>query len=112
MIAETSIDVLLTEHPAFSHSEDLRQICAPLSTIGINYFSHIRTTVDQNKVSILALRPDYLEHYIRKKYYQFDLHNKNPTNSIELVIGDNINRIGKSKIVHNDFIDFGLGHTC
>ena len=110
MLDKSMIKNLLVSHPSFTHNEDLRQICSPLSTFGIDYFSHVRITADQ-RLSFNALRPDFLEHYIKMGYYQFDLHNKDAANSEQMIVWDNVTLAGQSKLLHSDFMGHGQGHT-
>lgn len=111
VLTSQQLKAILNTHPTFTQSEAISNICSPLFKLGINYFSHVRVTTDNSNFSVLAMRPDFVEHYLKKEYYQFDVHNKSQENSTELVIWDNLCLVDESQLEVDDFKEFGHSHT-
>ena len=101
----------IQNHPSLHNAEELKQICAPLTKLGIVYFSHAHID-ETSQLSCLALNPEFFKLYFDKSYYHFDLHKgKKPTNTEEFVIWDAVVRKKETQSLDDDFKAFGLGHT-
>ena len=105
-----SVDIFLQQHPSFAHFDVLNAVCKPLAQWQISYFSHVRMN-SKKQMYCLAQAPDFLQHYILQGYYNFDVHHL-PTNTKEqFLLWDLIDRTGQSEQMHNDFSEYGFGHT-
>jgi DNA-binding CsgD family transcriptional regulator len=95
----------------FTNSEAIKQLCEPLTLLGIHYFSYVHINAN-NEMAVLCNSPEFLSHYIKEGYYQFDLHRLSFNQKMKLVIWDHFERKNTTMLMHNDFRDYGFGHTC
>jgi len=106
--ATNPINMLLT-HPGFLYPKDIEQICQPVKSLGIEYFSHVM--IDENgQFSAIGTCPQYAELYLKKKYYNFDFHRSPQHQDQRYIIWDNIPRDPKLNEMHEDLKNFSLGH--
>ncbi len=97
-------------HPSIAYSEELRTICQPLETWqNIDYFVHVKVDKAGN-FSALGKRPDFVEHYLRSKYYNHDIHLSQSDCKLEYIIHDNIGHHGKTQQLVEDCKQFNLNH--
>lgn len=102
-------DIIL-DHPALLYSQDMEMICRPLAKLGITYFAHVNVT-KQGKFSGISNNAKFAEHYLRKKYYNADIHLSSRTNLGNYIVWDSIIRIGQSEKMHSEAAQFGVQHT-
>jgi len=98
------------QHPVSEHSRDLQQICQPLQKLDITYFSHVRIN-NKNEFAAICNNPDFMAHYVKKKYYNADIHMASSDIFSHFVIWDTIERCGKSKKMGIEALEFGIDHT-
>lgn len=101
---------VLATHPMYVYSKDVSDICRPLNLLGINYFSHVKITDDKD-FSALSLNPAFGEHYLRKEYFNADIHLAKAENIGKFVIWDAIEITNDSKQLYQDSVAFGVDHT-
>jgi DNA-binding CsgD family transcriptional regulator len=100
----------ILQHPAFLYSQDLKDICQPLATLGITYFGHGR--IDQHKnFSAINNHAEFLEQYFKKHYYTADIHMSDTIQANEMIVWDAMQSNGKSAEMGKDAFIFGIHHT-
>lgn len=104
------LESFLKQHPSLHYAEDIKNICAPLSELGIVYFSHVIID-EQFKMSCLGIRPEFFKLYFEKGYYHFDLHMAKISNHEQYILWDTVERKKQTKNLHEDFMSFDQGHT-
>lgn len=102
-------DIIL-QHPALNFSEDLSAICRPLHRLNIDYFSHVRVKKNGDLTG-LASNPGFSENYLRKKYYNADIHMAREDNLGEFVLWDAIDLDPEAAIMNQEAANFGIQHT-
>jgi DNA-binding CsgD family transcriptional regulator len=97
-------------HPNFVFTSDIQDICKPLQSLGISYFSHV--IIDENgKFSAIGTCPSFSELYVKKEYYNFDIHRAPAQQGQNHVIWDHIERDPKLNELYDDFKSFSFGHS-
>jgi DNA-binding CsgD family transcriptional regulator len=93
--------IILKKHPSLVHHKKIKALCSPLDKLNINYFScsHINNNAE------------FFEHYIKKEYFNADLHTANTSHFGKYVIWDAIPRAGKTSEMGEDAKAFGIEHT-
>jgi len=97
-------------HPSLIYADDLKDICAPLKALGIDYFAHVNVD-EKSRFSALGMKPEFVKLYFEKKYYNYDIHMMNSRLSEEYVIWDTVERDRGSKNLYDDLSSFSIGHT-
>lgn len=69
----------MAAHIALTKSEETRQVCIPLSEVGINTFIFVRSFAD-NSLTMLTTRPDWTEHFLKQQYYHISTFEQSPMN--------------------------------
>ena len=105
-----NIKTFLRHHPMYSQADALKEITKPLEKLGINYFSQVRID-NQKNLSCFGNDPHFANLYFEKGYQQYDLHMLNQTKPENYILWDLVGLKGRSKDLHQDFINFNLGHT-
>lgn len=103
-------DKKILTHPSLVFARDLRDICSPLNTLNITYFSHVRVD-NKGNFTALGLEPEFARLYAEKKYYNFDIHMAKLRLPEQYIVWDTIERKKESKQLYDDFQSFGIGHT-
>lgn len=101
---------IIKEHPSFRFVQDFSDMCRPLTLLGIHHFSHVRVSRN-GKFSFLSQNPKFLKHYLSQKYYDFDSHQLPPQQGEQYILKNIDELSGMTKQMHQDFNDFGFGHT-
>jgi DNA-binding CsgD family transcriptional regulator len=101
---------IMLQHPIFSLSDDIAQICKPLDLLNINYFSHVHINQDGNFTG-LGSGPEFTENYFTKKYYNADIHLAKKLDLGKYIVWDNIERFGQSEQMYEEGIQFGVNHV-
>src|SRR5690606_26213799 len=78
--------------------------------IDLVYFAHAHLD-EKNQLSGLGTNPHFLELYIRKGYYKYDVHLGNLPEGEHLIIWDSVVRKKETKELHEEFMWFDQGHT-
>lgn len=100
----------LKKHPAFTHTKDIIDICNPLQLLGITAFSHIQMD-QQGNFTGLANKPEFMENYLRKKYFNADVHiKKNDFNVPHCLLWDAIVCDGASEEMLQDAYHYHFRH--
>lgn len=97
-------------HPSLVFAQDLKEICSPLHDLSIAYFSHVRIDA-KGHFSALGLEPDFVQLYLEKRYYNYDIHMVQQRLSEQYILWDAIERTKESKALYDDFKKFKLNHT-
>jgi DNA-binding CsgD family transcriptional regulator len=105
------IKKIIKNNITFTDSEAIKKLCEPLTWLGIHYFSYVHIN-SKNEMVGLCTEPEFILHYLDKGYQQYDLHRLPLGQNKKVVIWDNIELKNISKCMHNDFKDYGFGHTC
>jgi hypothetical protein len=61
------------KHPIFNNKDQIVDICSPLKKLDITYFSHANVN-QSGEFSGICNNTEFAEHYLRKKYYNADIH--------------------------------------
>lgn len=101
---------IIIKHPIFNNAQELEEICRPLQSLGINYFSHVRIDKEDNFMGI-GNGPEFSENYFKKKYYNADIHLEKSNRFGKYIIWDDICRYGKSDEMYRDGLEFGVNHV-
>lgn len=101
---------ILLHHPGLTHAADVKDICAPLKLLGINYFSHVHID-NQQQFSAVGSAPDFARLYVEKGYYNFDIHMANSRPGESYQIWDGVQQKKETLSMHEDFMSFNMGHT-
>jgi DNA-binding CsgD family transcriptional regulator len=101
---------IFRSHPTFLYANDLEQICQPLKSLGIDYFSHVMID-EKGNFSAIGTCPLFAELYFKKEYYNFDIHRSPQHQNQNYIIWDNVARDPKLNDVYDDFKSFSLGHS-
>lgn len=100
----------IKQHPVFTQTDDLRDICKPLNKLGINYFSHAQIDT-KNQLTFLSTSPEFTELYLNKQYYRYDLHHLPARYDEQLILWDNLSLDQGTADLEDDFRDCQFGHT-
>lgn len=101
---------ILNTHPTFVNSNDIEQICQPLKSLGIDYFSHVMID-NKEQFSAIGTCPQFAELYFKKKYYNFDIHRSPLHQGQHYTLWDDVERDPEMNAVYEDFQGFSLGHS-
>lgn len=104
-----NIKTILNTHPCFSHANEFKTLCSPLEKIQINYFGYAHLNHDK-KLTVMNNHPDFLAHYLQKKYYNADIHLAQLSNNNQYLIVDALELSAQSKLVNEDAKQFGVHH--
>lgn len=100
----------IDSYPPLHYAEDLKQICRPLSKLGINYFCHV--IVDKNKkFSAIAMAPAFAKLYLEKKYYNHDIHLAGQNLGEKYILWDLLSLDKESRALKEDLCSFDLYHN-
>lgn len=97
-------------HPSFVLSDDIQLLCRPLKGLGVEYFSHVRR-LPNGLIHCFAQNSRFLSHYLSHQYYNYDAHCLPVKQKEQFMIWDLYERSGMSKVMHEDFMGHGFGHT-
>ncbi len=100
----------LEDHPIFTQSQDIADICSPLNLLNISYFSHVHLD-NAGIFSGIANNVKFAENYIEKKFYEADIHLANSDNINKFVVWDAIERFGRSEQMYSEGIELGVNHA-
>lgn len=100
----------LLSHPLINYAEDLKNICQPLKTLGITYFSQAHID-EQGRFSALGLEPAYIKLYLEKHYYHYDIHMAQSNMNEQYVIWDSLELKNETQALEDIFRSFNYGHT-
>ncbi|HLB42186.1 MAG TPA: LuxR C-terminal-related transcriptional regulator [Gammaproteobacteria bacterium] len=97
-------------HPSLRYTREVYDICRPLQVLNITYFAHVN--IDKNgQFSALSNNPQFIEHYLKNKYYNCDIHMAKNHKSNSYILWDNIELTGESLKLHLESFAFGVQHT-
>lgn len=100
----------LKKHPIVTHTQDIVDLCQPLQQLQISTFSHVRLNHNQS-FSCIATSPAFTENYLKKKYYNADVHaEKNHCHLADCLMWDNIDARGQTAQMLQDAADFQYNH--
>jgi DNA-binding CsgD family transcriptional regulator len=100
----------ISNHPSLRYTREIYDICRPLQVFNITYFAHVN--IDQHgQFSALSNNPQFIEHYLKNKYYNCDIHMAKSHKSNTYILWDNIELIGESMKLHLESFAFGVQHT-
>lgn len=97
----------LKNHPTLLFADDMRTICAPLSRLSIDYFSHVHINAN-NEMTANASNPDYFRFYFEQGFHQADLHTAKFDIPQRYVLWHLVEREGKAEELYQSGIEFGL----
>lgn len=100
---------MISKHPIITQSCDIAEICKPLLTLGISYFSHVRIDKENNFTGI-GTGPLFAENYFKNKFYNADIHLEKKQLG-KYIIWDSITRYGKSDEMYREGLQFGVNHV-
>jgi len=100
----------IANHPSLLFAEDLREICAPLKTLNITYFSHVQIDAE-GRFAALGMQPEFAKLYFEKQYYNFDIHMAQLRQPEQYILWDDIELSKETKQLNEDFLSFDLDHT-
>lgn len=99
----------ISQHPSILYANDLEQICQPLKSLGIEYFSHVM--IDKSgRFSAIGMNPEFVQHYYEKQYYNLDIHRLYP-NHEGYIFWDMVECDPHLNNLYEDFKCFSLGHS-
>jgi DNA-binding CsgD family transcriptional regulator len=101
---------IINRHPSILHGDMIDAICLPLQKLGINYFSHVNVS-KQNEFSGISSSAQFSELYFRNKYYLFDSHQDNMPDGEYYLLWDQMPLTGETRQLEDDFNACGFGHT-
>lgn len=104
------IDKLLLAHPSLNYAADLREICSPLTQLGIDYFSHVNID-NQQQFTALGLAPEFVKLYYSNGYHHHDSHKASFGLGESYEIGDTVKLMNESLSIYKDLTCFNIGHT-
>lgn len=102
--------IKIYNHPDLIHAQDVKEICSPLEHLNITYFAHVHIDKDR-KFSSISNNPDFHEHYIKKEYYNADIHMSSDSNLGNYIIWDAIDCHGESAQMNKEAEEFGIRHS-
>lgn len=100
----------IKKHPALLYTQDIKDICKPLEHLNISYFSHVHVDIN-GKFSAISNNPLFHEHYLRKQYYNADIHMAQCDNLGKYVIWDHMKCSGQSEKLNQEASEFGVKHS-
>jgi DNA-binding CsgD family transcriptional regulator len=106
----SDINDRLNKYPPLTHAEDLKQICKPLDTLGINYFSHVHVD-KKNEFSAVGLKPEFVKLYFEKAYYNYDIHMAQKNTEQAYIIWDFLELTEQTKELDRDSQIFDCHHS-
>lgn len=93
------------------YADAIENICQPLfKNTRIKYFSHCVLNQD-DQLSGLSSNPEFTEFYIKKKYYNYDIHTLQNISDSQYVLWDLLELNGQTKALNDDIRHFNTGHT-
>lgn len=105
-----TITRFLKHNPTFTATDILSDWCQPLALLQIPYFCHVHVD-HQNRLTFFCNFPEFARHYLEQGFHQFDVHMKPEFKQPQVIVWDLYERTAKSKIMHDEFKEFGRGHT-
>ena len=100
----------LKNHPSFTETENIKNICDPLKLFNISTFANARISKD-NEFSSLCNYPDCLKHYLEQEYHMADISAKNGELNIgPYLMWDLTTARGKTQEMLNSAADFDYKH--
>jgi len=99
----------IISHPTITYANDVVEICKPLLNLNISYFSHVLIHKDKT-FSAIGTCPANSEHYLRKKYYNHDIHMANLDNNEKHIVWDSIQLSGESAQMLKESDEMGHQH--
>lgn len=100
----------ILRNPTFTHTADIQQICAPLSLLGITYFSHGQID-EQGRFAGIGSHPEFVKLYYEKKYYHYDIHMAEFSANYSHILWDNMPLSKETQAMDDYFLDYGFAHT-
>jgi DNA-binding CsgD family transcriptional regulator len=102
----------LKYHPTFTHTQDLLDICKPLTRFDITTFVHVRLN-HQGGISGLCTNPDFLLNYVEQDYHNADIHvRKNHAELGDCLMWDMMECFGETeKMVADAAVNFDYRHN-
>lgn len=88
----------------------MQEICKPLESFGINYFSHVHVD-NQNQFSAIGLKPEFAKVYLEKNYYNYDIHMATHSTEETYIIWDFLECDKETKKLREDTYRFDMHHT-
>lgn len=98
------------KHPSITRASDFIEICKPLTHLNINYFAHVKID-NEGRFSAVSNNPGFTEHYLKKEYYNNDIHLAKADLLKDYVIWDHIERDGKTAEMGKEALAFGIDHS-
>lgn len=99
----------INKHPSLILNHDINTICNPLKKLNIDYFAHVLVT-PQNHFSAIATSAGFTEHYLKKKYYNIDVHVED-MNFTQYLIVDMFDLKGVTAQLQSEAAMFGVKHV-
>lgn len=100
----------ILKHPSLLFSDDLKQICQPLKSLGIEYFSHVIID-DKNQFSGMGTSPEFVKLYFENKYYNIDIHQVELSSNVNYILWDTIEKPDELSDLYNNFNNLSFGHS-
>lgn len=97
----------ILKHPSILHAQEITAICAPLQKLNISYFSHVKINHDK-KFSAISSHPQFVEHYLKNKFYKADIHMVDEKRFGNIFIWDGIQFSGESARMCREAGEFGI----
>lgn len=96
--------------PSLRYAQDLADICRPLQRLQIDYFA--QAFIDNSgKFAVLNNNAAFLEHYLRLKYFNADIHMSTDGKFNPYIVWDDVKLLGQSAKMHTEAGSFGVKHT-
>lgn len=105
-----SDSILINKHPMFLYAQDIADICKPLNSLEISYFSHVRID-NQGTFSGICNNPDFAKHYLTNKYYNADIHLAEDNHFERYILWDALEKDGETEKMDQEACEFGVRHT-
>jgi DNA-binding CsgD family transcriptional regulator len=98
-------------HPALALQDDIKELCKLLECLNINYFAHVNVD-EHGRFSGLNNNPEFLECYIRNKYYNADIHLAQDKNIGKYILWDALDDLGgQTNSLDEDAAGHGVEHV-
>lgn len=98
------------KHPSLCFSQDIADICCPLKQLNINYFAHVNID-QQGRFSAISTHPGFSEHYLKKEYYNADIHLASSSMLEEYILWDAIECTAQTEQMNQEAAELGVKHT-
>lgn len=100
----------LKNHPSMLHTQEVVDLCAPLSHLDITTFSHLRLSGDKS-FSAISTNPAFMENYVKQRYYNADVHaDPKHCHLLNCLMWDRIEAKGQTADMLQDAADFQFKH--